>query len=758
MSARSLRSLALLLALVLTAAGCVPVVSPAASSPVVSTPASTAPSAAPPTALPPTAVPPTPSDAAAPTNSMKALRLLAPDLTQPIESPLDVRWEALAEAATYRVVIVDMGTSELVFQQDVAATSLTAQPALKPAHGYSLSIAGLDAQGEQVAFVNAQFSAAGTAIAPQDEPIQSLPSACFREGLLTYVDRDARLCLPYPHGFAFAGAAGSYAAGSQAKAELRGPAVGGGPEPLFARLSLDFQPYAGVDLPQFVDEMIKRDVPAGLAAKVERQQTMWGGHAAEVLEPWPGQLSARVVVVDAAPDGFNILTFWPSFKDTPAEQLSAGAVEVRKDVEALHEMVADGFAKLPPPGVPISPDTRIDLPKSCLVAGRPLYVDSAAGYCFAVTPEVMARRNADGAVGFYGPALDDSVAPLRVEFGLTVSDAKDATLDEAVETLTAEFGQLPQPVDRQEVTVAGEPAVRLDGTPGRPTGIAVLMLHDGRLFQFRFTPDLSFEKSRDATIAPVDLVLGSFGFLPAPTATAAQPAAAVKLLRPSDPYGGVSFSYPESLATGTRGETAAAAGGTGAPWWGVWPRHVEVGLLGYVLPETDQAPRVAVYPVAEFAALSEQAKDQVIALQNLLAAKPQDLSGQLPFLPLMNGVQQMHARVKYQSFAGGAGVSYLTQYSQGIVPVNSAGLFYTFQGLTADGKYYVSAVLPVSNATLPATADAMPKDRFDALAADFQGYLKDMTATLSSAAGSDFTPALSDLDALVQSIQVVPVK
>jgi hypothetical protein len=189
------------------------------------------------------------------------------------------------------------------------------------------------------------------------EPGQQLPGRCYREGLLTYVDRDRDICFAYPQGFAFAGAEGDYAAGSQHLAELRGPAIGSGPEPLFARLSLDFQPYRGVDLGPYVDAMIERDVPADFAAKVERTQATWGGHGAEVLEPWPGQLSSRVVIVDAAPAGYHLLYFWPSFKDTASGKIGADAARAQADMNALYEIVSETFATLSPaselsPGAP----------------------------------------------------------------------------------------------------------------------------------------------------------------------------------------------------------------------------------------------------------------------------------------------------------------------------------------------------------------------------------------------------------------------
>lgn len=588
MPRRSLTILIVLLAFVTLAAGCFPAVTPPAAAPLAAAtipPATAVPAQVAPTPVPMTAPTPTPVADAKP----KALALLAPDPAQPIAAPVEVRWEALDGAAAYRVTVVDMGTSELLFQQDVPATSVTVDQPFKPGHGYSISVGGLNAAGEQIAFYSGEFTAAGTPVAPEDEPVQSVPAVCYREGLLTYVNRDLGLCFAYPGGYAFAGPDGPYAAGSQAKAELRGPATGSGPEPHFARLSLDFQPYQGIDLAPFVDELIKRDVPADLAATVKRTQTTWGGHGAEVLEPWPGQLSSRLVVVDNTPAGYHLLYFWPSFADAGAGKVGADAQQAQKDIEALYKTVSETFATLPPPGVPIDPAARIDL-------------------------------------------------------------------------------------------------------------------------------------------------------------------------RTSKPYQGVSFSYPASLAQDTAGETVPAAGGSDSPAWAVAPEHVEIGLVGYALPESTQAPRIAVYPADGYASLSPQAAAQIASLKTLLAAKPAPPEGALPSLPLANAVQQLHVLPAYLPFKGGEGVRYLAQYGQGPAPVNNADLFYTFQGLTADGRYYVSAILPVSHPALPATAAAVPAAQMDALAAGYKGYLNEVAATLATAPGASFKPALGDLDTLVQSIEIVPAE
>ena len=68
----------------------------------------------------------------------------------------------------------------------------------------------------------------------------------------------------------------------------------------------------------------------------------------------------------------------------------------------------------------------------------------------------------------------------------------------------------------------------------------------------------------------------------------------------------------------------------------------------------------------------------------------------MPFLPLFNAAQVMHTHLQYLDFKNGQGLRYLTEFDQGIIPINNYELIYTYQGLTGDGKYYVAAVLPVN--------------------------------------------------------------
>jgi hypothetical protein len=176
--------------------------------------------------------------------------------------------------------------------------------------------------------------------------------------------------------------------------EVRGPATSAGPEPLFALLTVESVPYQGVDLAPFVDEYLKTNVPEGFPAEVQRKQISIGGIAAEMLEPVPGRLSSRVVFVDYSPQHFFIFTFWPSFADTPAGQVNAEGQLAQRDMDRLFELVAATFAGLPPAGVEMAPDWRVEVAESCLPVGRPLYIDTNDRYCFAF-PAGLAGDGAD---------------------------------------------------------------------------------------------------------------------------------------------------------------------------------------------------------------------------------------------------------------------------------------------------------------------------------------------------------------------------
>jgi hypothetical protein len=164
-------------------------------------------------------------------------------------------------------------------------------------------------------------------------------------------------------------------------------------------------------------------------------------------------------------------------------------------------------------------------------------------------------------------------------------------------------------------------------------------------------------------------------------------------------------------------------------------------------------PQIIVYPADAYAALQEGVGPQIAQLQTLLAERPPAPGGTLPFLPLLNAAQVLHSGLAYLDFANGAGVRYVTTFSQAASPITSQDLLYTFQGLTDDGRYYVTAVFPVTTTHLP---DSLEVDDWDAFSAEFPTYLGQTKATLDELSAADFTPDLTLLDALMSSLRVKP--
>jgi putative hemolysin len=219
-------------------------------------------------------------------------------------------------------------------------------------------------------------------------------------------------------------------------------------------------------------------------------------------------------------------------------------------------------------------------------------------------------------------------------------------------------------------------------------------------------------------------------------------------------YEGASLSYDLALAANVAGETVPATGGEG-PGAPAAPQHIRLSFQGYVLPETFHEPRILVYPVAGYEPLSELAAQRINDLRQLLAARP-EAPEQIPFLPLFNAAQMTRIQASYLDFQNGSGVRFLTQYAQAAMPINNFELFYTFQGLTNDGQYYIAAILPVSHPTLPADYTAYEGGDLSTLAENYETHIAEIEAQLGGQPASSFTPDLSSLDQMVTSLAAAP--
>jgi hypothetical protein len=214
----------------------------------------------------------------------------------------------------------------------------------------------------------------------------------------------------------------------------------------------------------------------------------------------------------------------------------------------------------------------------------------------------------------------------------------------------------------------------------------------------------------------------------------------------------ISFYYDTAIVSSITAEGVAANPpdpNNGAAW-DVYPAFSRFNFNGYILQNTFHTPVIEVYPIQEYAAMNETAGIAYKLMNQVLIDRPANPTS-LPFLPVFNAAQMMVSNVRYIDFKGGSGVRYLTQYGQSYYPISNYSVFYTFQGLTDDQKYYISAILPVNTSILPAN-DQIPNNDFQTFSNNFPSYIIDIQNQLNALPNESFTPDLSILDKMMQSI------
>jgi hypothetical protein len=227
--------------------------------------------------------------------------------------------------------------------------------------------------------------------------------------------------------------------------------------------------------------------------------------------------------------------------------------------------------------------------------------------------------------------------------------------------------------------------------------------------------------------------------------------------------GGVYMVVPECLAATPSGVIVPAV-----PYdemngpMEYYPEHRKITFEQYPLADKFFDPMIRIYPAAEFAAMNSVIADRISAMQTLLTSTPANPDG-IPLLPMFNAAQVFRARVGYFPFQNGSGVRFLTEYAQYYAPVNNYDLFYSYQGLTADGKYWVSAIFPVNLPWLQVTwnstevpVDGVPAPAMDSanLQADMETYYATMLDRLNGESGEAFTPSVNCLDQFMQSLSI----
>lgn len=216
--------------------------------------------------------------------------------------------------------------------------------------------------------------------------------------------------------------------------------------------------------------------------------------------------------------------------------------------------------------------------------------------------------------------------------------------------------------------------------------------------------------------------------------------------------GGIVFKLPVEVAAGAEVTTVLPDDpNEGWPEFAL-PARRKVDFSGYVIQNHFHTPVVYVYPLEKILAAGFYGANTATHLQALLSDPNISLSTgeSLPFLPPFNAAQVFHVLEKRIESENGSGIRFLTLYSQGIVGVTNYEIFYTYQGISADGRYYIAAVLPVKSSLLSDTQ--FTNAELDAIVDEYPDYIESMTETIRAENGGILTPSLEALDAMMMSL------
>lgn len=158
--------------------------------------------------------------------------------------------------------------------------------------------------------------------------------------------------------------------------------------------------------------------------------------------------------------------------------------------------------------------------------------------------------------------------------------------------------------------------------------------------------------------------------------------------------------------------------------------------------------------VKDFSHAYPDLNSAALNLQKILRERPGRFKNRkvLPDIPYNNASPSILSRFQYLDFRSGAGILFLTQYSQEMEPnpVNNEELTLNFQGITKDGKYYIAARLAITHPSFPRGIDFTDDIERDK---EYR-YLRKAEKELGRLSEESFQPSLKSLKALLSSIRI----
>jgi hypothetical protein len=226
-------------------------------------------------------------------------------------------------------------------------------------------------------------------------------------------------------------------------------------------------------------------------------------------------------------------------------------------------------------------------------------------------------------------------------------------------------------------------------------------------------------------------------------------------------YNGISFDLGPALAYTVSARSCPAVPlqenqGPGE----AHPPYTVFSFPNYNSEKADYQPEVRVYEVAGDMTEYTAPLNMLPELQSILEERPD---------PVDWYRAPLKARQAYLDFTNGLGVRGLVQYMQDLFFFTNNGLLYEYNGLTQDGRYFVSVRYPVSvpflmeldGIALPPTnlnpqaiaISEWPSD-FELQRQIIEAYNAEALDRFEKMQENDTSPDLTLLDKLVQSIQI----
>jgi heat shock protein HslJ len=218
---------------------------------------------------------------------------------------------------------------------------------------------------------------------------------------------------------------------------------------------------------------------------------------------------------------------------------------------------------------------------------------------------------------------------------------------------------------------------------------------------------------------------------------------------------GVAETYTVGVMPATPYDESMPPGPQGAP------SHIVVTFDG-VQPNQVSEPDtafIAIYPATDYAALWEEAGNSFITdslnqLASMLEEQPANPEPPLPILPPPAAHNDVAVQVAYLDSPFMTGMRFVGRVSQDASPLLASQLDYYFDGLNTDGSLLVAAQLPVTTEALPADMESMSDEMKQQFDADPIGFIAAQAEMLDELEPSDFSPDLTALDAMMESLNM----